>query len=162
VAAFRGAHDVGFALLLHVLAATLWVGGMFFALVCLRPAAAELEASVRTRLWAGALSRFFPWVWGSVVVLLVTGLWMTFEVLGGMKAAGLHVHLMLGLGLLMMLLAAHVYFAPLKRLRREVAESHWTNAGKALHQIRILIAVNLALGLVVVAIGSGGRYLLRP
>ena len=152
---------MGFALLLHVLAATVWVGGMFFALVCLRPAAAELDAALRTRLWAGALTRFFPWVWLSIVLLLVTGLWMTFEVLGGMKAAGLHVHLMLGLGLLMMLLAAHVYFAPLKRLRHAVAASHWTDAGKRLHQIRIFIAVNLALGIVVVALGSGGRYLFR-
>lgn len=152
---------MGFALLLHVLAATVWVGGMFFALVCLRPAAAELDAALRTRLWAGVLTRFFPWVWLAIVVLLVTGLWMTFEVLGGMKTAGPHVHLMLGLGLLMMGLAGHVYFAPLKRLQHAVAASHWTDAGKRLHQIRILIAVNLALGIVVVALGSGGRYLFR-
>lgn len=152
---------MGIALLLHVLAATVWVGGMFFALVCLRPAAAELEASVRTRLWAGALSRFFPWVWLAVALLLVTGLWMTLTVLGGFGEAGLHVHLMLGLGLLMMLLAAHVWFAPLKRLKLAVAESHWTDAGKRLNQIRLFLAVNLALGLLVVAIGSGGRYLFR-
>jgi len=152
---------LGFALLLHVLAATVWVGGMFFALVCLRPAAAELEAALRTKLWAGVLTRFFPWVWMAMAVLLVTGLWMTFEVLGGMKSAGPHVHLMLGLGLVMMLLAAHVYFAPLRRLRQAVAASHWTDAGKRLNQIRVFIAVNLALGLVVVALGSGGRYLFR-
>ena len=152
---------MGFALLLHVLAATVWVGGMFFALVCLRPAAAELEAALRTKLWAGVLTRFFPWVWMAMAVLLVTGLWMTFEVLGGMKSAGPHVHLMLGLGLVMMLLAAHVYFAPLRRLRQAVAASHWTDAGKRLNQIRVFIAVNLALGLVVVALGSGGRYLFR-
>jgi uncharacterized membrane protein len=152
---------VGFAMLLHVLAATVWVGGMFFAFVCLRPAAAELDPAVRMRLWAGALARFFPWVWCAIVVLLVTGFWMIFGVLGGMKAVGLHVHLMLGAGLLMMLLAAHVWFAPLKRLRRAVAESHWTDAGKALNQIRVFIGVNLALGLLVVAVGSGGRYLFR-
>jgi uncharacterized membrane protein len=152
---------VGFALSLHVLAATVWVGGMFFALVCLRPAAAELEAAQRTRLWADALTRFFPWVWLAIALLLVTGLWMMFAVLGGFKDAGIHVHLMLGLGLVMMLLAAHVWFAPLKRLRQAVAGSHWTDAGKRLHQIRLFIAVNLALGLLVVAIGSGGRYLFR-
>jgi uncharacterized membrane protein len=95
------------------------------------------------------------------VVLLATGLWMLFSVLGGMKEAGLHVHLMLGLGLLMMLLAAHTYFAPLKRLRRAVAGNHWADAGRALHQVRLFIAVNLALGLAVVAIASGGRYFFR-
>jgi uncharacterized membrane protein len=152
---------LGFALLLHVLAATVWVGGMFFALVCLRPTAAELDAAVRTRVWAGVVTRFYPWVWLSVALLLVTGLWMTFAVLGGLRSAGVHVHVMLALGVLMMLLAAHTYFAPLKRLRLAVAESHWTDAGKRLHQIRLLLAVNLALGLVVVAVGSGGRYLFR-
>lgn len=152
---------MGFALLLHVLAATVWVGGMFFAVVCLRPRAADLEAAARVKLWAGVLSRFFPWVWASIGVLLVTGLWMTFAVLGGMKDAGLHVHLMLGLGLVMMLLAAHAYFAPFRRLRLAVAGSHWADAGKSLNQIRLFITVNLALGLLVVAIGSGGRYLFR-
>lgn len=158
---------MGIAILLHVLAATVWVGGMFFALVCLRPASADLEASVRVKLWAGALSRFFGWVWASVAVLLVTGFWMTLKITSigedataveRLKAAGEHVHIMMGLGILMMLMAAHVYFAPLRRLRRAVADSHWTDAGKALNQIRIFIAVNLALGLIVVAVGSGGRY----
>ena len=152
---------MGFALLLHTLAATVWVGGMFFALVCLRPREADLEASARLKLWAGVLARFFPWVWGSIGILLATGLWMTFQVLGGMRTAGLHVHLMLGLGILMMLLAAHVYFAPFKRLKLAIAESHWTDAGKRVNQIRAFMTANLALGLLVVAIGSGGRYLFR-
>jgi uncharacterized membrane protein len=152
---------MGIALLLHVLSATVWVGGMFFAFVCLRPAAAEIDPAVRMRLWAGALTQFFRWIWLAIALLLVTGFWMIFAVLGGMTSVGLHVHLMLGLGVLMMLLAAHVYFAPLKRLRRAVAESHWTDAGKSLNQIRVFIAVNLALGLLVVAVASGGRYFFR-
>jgi uncharacterized membrane protein len=152
---------MGIAILLHVLSATVWVGGMFFALVCLRPASAELEASVRVKLWATALTAFFRWVWLAVILLLVTGLWMTFTVLGGLRGALPHVHVMLGLGIVMMLLAAHVWFAPLRRLRKAVAESHWTDAGKALHQIRIFISINLALGLVVVAVASGGRYFFR-
>jgi uncharacterized membrane protein len=40
-----------------------------------------------------------------------------------------------------------------------VAAEDWPAGGKALAQIRILIGINLALGLVVVAIASGGRYL---
>ena len=152
---------MGIAMLLHVLSATVWVGGMFFAFVCLRPAAGELDPSHRLQLWAGVLTRFFRWVWLAIALLLVTGFWMVFEVLGGLKTVGPHVHLMLGLGVLMMLLAAHVYFAPLRRLRQAVAGSHWTDAGKRLNQIRIFIGVNLALGLIVVALGSGGRYFFR-
>ncbi len=152
---------MGVALLLHVLAATVWVGGMFFALVCLRPAAMALEPAPRLQLWEGALRRFFPWVLMAMLVLLGTGLWMIFAVLGGMKIAGAHVHLMLGLGLLMMLLVLHTYFVPFRRLRQAVTAGHWTDAGKNLHQLRVFITVNLVLGFIVIAIASGGRYFLR-
>ena len=152
---------MGIALTLHLLAATLWVGGLFFAFVCLRPAAAGLDAAHRMKLWADVLGTFQRWVWVAIALLLATGLWMMFSVLGGMKNAGMHVHLMLGLGLLMMLLAGHLQFAPLRRLRRAVEGGHWADAGKALSQARIFIAVNLALGVAVLAIASGGRYFLR-
>lgn len=152
---------MGIAVTLHLLAATVWVGGLFFAFACLRPAAAGLDAAHRVQLWADALTRFSRWVWVAIAVLLATGLWIIFSFMGGMKNAGLHVHLMMGLGILMMLLTGHLQFAPLRRLRRAVAESHWADAGKALNQIRVFIGVNLVLGLVVMAIGVGGRYFLR-
>ncbi len=149
---------MGIVLTLHLLAATVWVGGMFFALVCLRPAAADIDAAHRMRLWADVLTLFSRWVGVAIVVLLATGFWIILAIMGGMRHAGQHVHLMLGLGLLMMLLAGHMHFAPLRRLRRAVMGSHWADAGKALAQIRIFIALSLALGLAVVAIASGGRY----
>ena len=152
---------MGIALTLHLLAATVWVGGLFFALVCLRPAAAELDPAHRMKLWADALAAFFRWVWVAVALLLATGGWLILEIPGGMQAAGLHVHLMLGLGVLMMLLAGHLQFAPLRRLRAAVAGSHWADAGKALNQVRIFIAVSLALGIAVIAIAAGGRYFFR-
>lgn len=152
---------MGIALLLHVLSAVVWVGGMFFAFTCLRPATAELEAAARVKLWAHTLQLFFRWVWLAVALLLATGLYMIFEVLGGLGAVGPHIHLMMGLGVLMMMLAAHVYFAPLRRLREAVAGSHWAEAGKRLHQIRIFIGLNLALGLVVITLASAGRYFWR-
>ncbi len=149
---------MGIALTLHLLAATLWVGGLFFAFVCLRPATAELDAAHRVKLWADALTQFFRWVWVAIAVLLGTGFWMIFGFMGGMQQAGQHVHLMLGLGVLMMLLAGHLQFAPLKRLRRAVEGNHWADAGRALAQIRLFIGVSLVLGLIVVAIAGGGRY----
>jgi uncharacterized membrane protein len=152
---------LGIALTLHLLAATLWVGGLFFAFACLRPATADLDAAHRVRLWADALALFSRWTWVAIVVLLATGFWIIFSFMGGMKGAGPHVHLMLGLGLLMMLLSAHLQFAPLRRLRRAVDGGHWADAGKALGQVRAFIAVNLVLGLAVMAVGVGGRYFLR-
>jgi uncharacterized membrane protein len=152
---------VGIALTLHLLAATIWVGGMFFATVALRPAAAELDPAHRMKLWADALAGFLRWVWIAAALLLATGLWMIFGVLGGMQAVGPHVHAMFGLGLLMMLMLGHIWFVPLKRLRLAVAGGHWADAGKALAQLRMFIGVNLVLGLVVIAVASGGRYFFR-
>ena len=148
------------ALTLHLLGAVVWVGGMFFAYVCLRPvAAADLQPPARLRLWSGVFGRFFPWVWAAVGLLLATGYWMLFAVFGGFAGAGVHIHLMQGLGLLMMLLYGHLFFAPFRRLKAAVAAENWPAGGVALGQIRRIVAINLSLGLIVVAIGSGGRYL---
>lgn len=148
------------ALALHVLAAVVWVGGMFFAYAALRPSAGRLlEPAPRVALWAATLGRFFAWVWAAVAVLLVTGYWMVFAVFGGFAAVGVHVHVMNGLGIVMMLIFAHVYLAPYRRLRRAVAEGDVAEAGRRLGQIRWLVAANLALGLIVVAVASGGRFL---
>jgi uncharacterized membrane protein len=149
---------LGIALTLHLLAATVWVGGLSFAFVGLRPATAELDAAHRVKMWSDALGAFAHWTWAAIVILLATGFWMVFRLPDGMKGAGLHVHLMLGLGLLMMLMQGHLQFAPLKRLRHAVAGGHWADAGRALGQVRVFIAIQLVLGLTVVAIASGGRY----
>ena len=149
---------MGIALTLHLLAATVWVGGLAFAFAGLRPATAELDAAHRVKMWSDALGAFALWIWAAIVILLVTGFWMIFRLPDGMKGAGMHVHLMLGLGVLMMLMQGHLQFAPLRRLRQAVAGGHWGDAGKALGQVRLLIAIQLAFGLATVAIASGGRY----
>jgi uncharacterized membrane protein len=144
---------------LHTLAAGIWVGGMFFAWMVLRPVAvAQLEPPARVRLWEDCFRRFFPWVWASVIIVLVTGFWLIFGFYGGMAGVGGYVHTMLGLGLIMMGLFAHIYFAPFRRMRQAVAAEDWPEAGRRLGQIRRIIGINLIIGLVVLAIGSGGRY----
>jgi len=151
---------MGLAVLLHVIAVVIWVGGMFFAHQVLRPVAAgQLEPPVRLALWVGVFGRFFPWVWAAVAVVLATGLWMIFGVFGGMGAVGLYVHAMFGLGILMMLIFMHVFFAPYARLKRAVAAQDWPAGGKALGQIRVLVGINTLIGLLTIAIGAAGRYL---
>jgi uncharacterized membrane protein len=148
-----------FARFLHVLGAVVWVGGMFFAYMALRPAAAALlQPPERLKVWRETFRRFFFWVWISVAAILASGLWMI-GLLGGFGTAGLHVHLMFALGLVMMGIFAHVYFAPDRRLVRCVEQDDWKAAGAALGQIRKLVAVNLALGIVTVAVGTAGRLL---
>ena len=146
------------ALTLHLFAALIWVGGMFFAFMAVRPALGALDTLGRARLWAGIFARFFPWVWAAIVVLLVSGFYMVKDSFDGLAHAPPFVHIMMGLGILMMLLFGHLSFAPYKRLKRAVAANDESMAGKAMGQIRLIMAVNLGLGLIVVAVAMLGTF----
>jgi uncharacterized membrane protein len=146
------------AITLHVLAAVVWVGGMFFAYMALRPAATLLEPPLRLNLWSQVLARFFPWVWLSVILLLLSGYWIIFGFYGGMANIGLHIHLMQGIGILMMLLFGHLYFGPFRRLKQAVAAQDGPKGSAKLSEIRFIVMINLILGIVVIIIGAGGRY----
>jgi uncharacterized membrane protein len=98
-------------------------------------------------------------VWLSIIVILVTGYWMLFSVFGGFANAGLHIHLMHGGGIVMVLIYLHVFFAPYRRLRHAVVVQDYAEGASQLAVIRKLIALNLSIGLVVVLVASGGRYL---
>jgi len=145
-------------LILHILGTVVWVGGMFFAYLVLRPAAGELDGAVRLRLWQGVFARFFPWVWASIAALLASGYFMLFWGLGGFAGAGIHVHVMHLTGWVMVLLFLHLYFAPWRRMQRALQAGDDQGAARQLSQIRVIVAINLALGLVTSAIGVSGRY----
>ncbi len=148
------------AIVLHILSAVLWVGGMFFAHQVLRPVAVQqFEPPQRLKLWTQVFRRFFPWVWVCIVLLLLSGYWMVFRLFGGMSGIGLHIHIMQALGWLMILLFMHIYFGPFRRLKEAVIIEQWPEAGKRLNQIRRIVGINLVLGLLVIAIAAGGRYL---
>lgn len=113
---------------------------------------------LRLRQCARVLGRFFPWIWASILLLL-SGCWILFAVLGSVATAGLQVHLMQDLGILMMLLFGHVHFALFGRLRKALAAEDWSAGGAALGQVRAIVGTNLLLGLTVVVVGAAGRYL---
>jgi uncharacterized membrane protein len=143
---------------LHALAAVIWVGGMFFAYMVLRPSAGPLEPPARLALWRRVFGRFFLWVWASIVVLLASGYAMLFLRFGGFAGAPLHVNIMQATGIPMMLLFLHLYFAPWRRFSRAVEAGALPEAAAALNQIRLIVATNLVLGLVTVAAGASGRF----
>lgn len=143
---------------LHVLAAVIWVGGMFFAYLVLRPSAGPLETSARLALWRRVFGRFFPWVWASIVILLISGYAMLFVHFGGFAGAPPHIHVMQLTGIAMMLLFLHLYFAPWRRFSHAVEAGDWQDAARELNQIRRIVAINLVLGLLTVAVGASGRF----
>jgi uncharacterized membrane protein len=146
------------AIALHVLGAVVWVGGMFAIYVALRPALGTLEPPQRLRLMRATFRIFFPWVWVAILLLLASGYWMVFMTFGGFARVGLHIHLMQGIGWLMIALFVWLFHGPWLALKRAVEAEDWPRAGASLNRIRQIIAVNLPLGLIVVVVGASGRY----
>jgi len=138
--------------LLHVLATIVWVGGMFFAHQCLRPAAmATLEPPQRLALWRAVFGRFFPWVWACVIALVLSGQAIVVN-MGGMGAVPVQIHVMAGIGYLMAIIFAFIFFVPYAALKKAVAAQDWPSGGAALNRIRVLVGTNLTLGLLNVVI----------
>ena len=142
--------------LLHLAGVAVWVGGMFFAWMCLRPvAASQLEPPARLRLWAAGFARFFPWVWAAVFGICLSGLMTLLAV--GFKAAPPSWHVMLLLGLVMVAIFVYVVVVPYARLKAAVAAQNWPAGGQALGRIRQLVGTNLLLGLATIAVATLGR-----
>src|ERR1041385_4500802 len=114
---------------------------MFFALLVLRPATGPLEPGLRLELWSRVLDRFFRWVIAAIVLLLLSGYGLVFGGFSGFRGAGVHVHLMQALGIIMMLLFLHLYFAPWRRFRAALGRRDHPAAAAQLNQIRIIVTV---------------------
>lgn len=137
-------------LFLHLAAAIFWMGGMAFMVMAVRPALHEqLQPPQRLPLVVAVLRRFFVVVMASIAVLLATGTWLLLQVPGAQAPRGWHA--MAGLGILMMLVFAHIFFAPWRRLRAAVAAQDWPEGGRRMNQVALLVKVNLALGWLAIA-----------
>ena len=150
---------IAIALSIHMLASIIWVGGMFFAYMFLRPVAAEmLEPPVRLQLWSAVFARFFKWVWPIVILLPITGYLMIFKNWDGFRFVTMDIHLMHAIGLLMVLLFLHMFFGPYRRMNEALRDNNIEEAARRLGQIRGVVAINMTLGLVIGFVASAGRY----
>ena len=143
---------------LHALAAIVWVGGMFFAHMVLRPSLSEIQPPERLGLMDRVLSRFFLWVWVAVFALPATGYWRVMMEYGGFAGVGIHVHLMHGLGIAMIALFFYLYGGPYSRFHKAVADAEWETAGRNLASVRRIVGINLILGLITAVLGAAGAY----
>ncbi|KDD67476.1 putative membrane protein [Pseudomonas sp. BT76 TE3572] len=145
----------GIVYTLHVLSALVWVGGMFFAWMVLRPAAMKaLEGPARLKLWVEVFQGFFRWVWVAVVLLPVSGVGMIHFQYSGFEAAPRYVQVMMGLYVVMTALFIRIQALLLPELRTAVAAQDWPTGAATLGKIRKLVGVNLIVGLVLVAIAA--------
>ncbi len=142
--------------LLHLLSIILWIGGMAFVVFFLRPALGSLQPPARVTLMHDVLRRFFGAVSASIIIALVSGLWMMGVFASGASASGIKMPMswmvMATLGLLMMAIFGHIRFVLYKRLQRAVASSEWSAGGAALGSIRVWVMANLFIGLVIIGV----------
>jgi uncharacterized membrane protein len=134
---------------LHLLSAVLWVGGMFFAYVILRPSLTAIEAPQRMLLQTQVHQKFFLVVWNAMPIILVSGFIML--AYRGMSGVGWQVHVMLALGLVMAAVFLVIVFGPWKQFRRAIDRSRMADSQT---KIRKLIGINLVLGLITVIIAG--------
>lgn len=140
----------------HLLSIIVWLGGMAFAHFFLRPALQQLEPPQRLVLMRDVLQRFFAVVLVIIAAVLLSGIAMMGLVHSMAAQAGAKFSMpvswmvMAVLGLAMMAVFGHIRFALFKRLDQAVNAKDWPAGGKALGQIRQLVALNLALGVVIV------------
>jgi len=137
----------GWVLAVHVLCAVLWVGGMFFAYVVLRPSLSVLEPIQRIALHTQVFRRFFLVVWHAMPLILLSGFAVLFGFYGGPANVGWNVHLMMLLGLVMSAVFLLIFFGPYARFRRTTDRS---TAAASIDRIRKLIGVKLVLCIVTV------------
>jgi len=136
-------------LAVHVLCAVIWVGGMFFAYVVLRPSLSVLEPIQRIALHTQVFRRFFLVVWHIMPLILLSGFAVLFGFYGGLAFVGWNVHLMMLLGLIMSAVFLLIVFGPYARFRRTTDRA---TAAACVDRIRKLIGVNLVLGVITVVV----------
>jgi uncharacterized membrane protein len=139
----------GWVLAVHVLCAVIWVGGMFFAYVVLRPSLAVLEPIQRIALHTQIFRRFFLIVWHVMPLILLSGFAALFGLFGGPATAPWNISVMMLLGLIMSAIFLLIVFGPYARFRRTTDR---TTIVASIDRIRKLIAVNLVLGIVTVVV----------
>lgn len=143
-------------LFLHLFSVIIWVGGMFFAYFCLRPAAGQtLDLQNRLLLWVATFQRFLKLAAVAVVVIIATGLSMLLQI--GFKFAPVGWHLMLSLGLLMACIFFYVFAILYPKICRQCDASSWAEAAITLNSIRKMIGLNLLISIIVIASAAFSR-----
>lgn len=141
-------------LFVHLAGVVVWIGGMAFAYLCLRPAAMALPPAQRLPLWTAVFARFFPLVWIAVAFIAASGIAMLLE--RGFAGAPRAWHAMLITGGIMIGVFIALWVGPWRALREAVGREDWAAGAVALNRIRQRVGFNLALGFVTIAVATLG------
>jgi len=145
---------------LHIVAVVIWIGGMFFAHFCLRPAAlALLQPPQRLPLMSAALGHFFMLVSASLLLLWASGLALFMQLVSAGGRPPLSWNLMAAIAAVMTVVFLVITLRLRPRMRAALAANELPKAAAALDGIRRLVVLNLALGVVTIAVATLGRLL---
>jgi len=148
------------ALILHLVAINVWVGGTFFAIVILGRAIKNIAAAQQLLLWQLVLERFFSWAWVAVFILLTSGTWMVYSIYGGFDTIPVYIMLMGLIALLMISVFIYIYFFPYQQYKLLVQTNDVDSCIQKLAVIRFAGTVNMILGLCIVVVIGSGPYIL--
>lgn len=148
------------ALILHLVAINVWVGGTFFAIVILGRAIKNIAAEQQLLLWQLVLERFFTWAWVAVFILLTSGTWMVYSIYGGFDTIPVYIMLMGLIALLMISVFIYIYFFPYQQYKLLVQTNDVDSCIQKLAVIRFAGTVNMILGLCIVVVIGSGPYIL--
>jgi uncharacterized membrane protein len=149
----------GIALILHLVAINVWVGGTFFAIVILSQALRTMDTLPQLKLWRLIFRRFFAWTWLAVFILLTSGIWMVYGVYGGFESVPGYIMLMGLIALLMIANFLFIYIVPYRQYQQSLLIDDIDSCLRSLAVIRFTGIINMVLGLCIVVIIGGGPYL---
>ena len=150
---------MSYLITLHLLAAALWIGGMFFSLYILRPVCLKaLEGPSRLMLMMGVMSRFFATVWLLVSLLLATGFAMLANISLSLTDHSWVGITMLVIGTGMALIFLYAFFVPFHHAKTAFASNNAPATGQHLEAIRKLVVTNFSLSLLLILAGGFGRF----
>ncbi len=142
---------------LHVLAMSVWIGGLV-ALVAVLPAATRaLSTSERTRLLAGVVSRFSPLAFASVCVLMATGTVQSIvhlEALDNLLHTAFGRAILIKIGLLLLLIGLGAYNQRRLLPRLRAAAANGESPGAVGLALRRSLRAEVALLVVVLGVTS--------
>jgi uncharacterized membrane protein len=104
------------------------------------------------------LQRFLVRGWIALALVLGSGHAMIRLTYGHLASTPLFVRVMLGLGLVIAAVFAYLQFFPWRHFQQAVAASGWPTAQQRIGEVRLILAILMALGVLAVLVGSGGRY----
>ncbi len=148
------------SLVFHTLASIIWVGGMFFVRAILIPSLDGWAPAEQFAVLARVLPVFFRVIWGTVVVLLVTGYGvLLFGYSDGLGGGGIHVDIMQAAGWILIFSFIYLDFVPFRSFLRARASGDMDRAAHKLALLRKGFGLTLILGLLTAAVGATGSLL---